>query len=69
MEHSNIIVNGNKVQHWLNGQMTVEYERGTPQWRDLVATSKFKDSPGFGEVRGRKDSSPGSWECRIVQEY
>ena len=46
-----IIVNGNKVQHWLNGQMTVEYERGNQAWKDLVATSKFKTSPGFGEVQ------------------
>ena len=46
-----IIVNGNKVQHWLNGQMTVEYERGNQSWKDLVATSKFKTSPGFGEVQ------------------
>jgi hypothetical protein len=46
-----IIVRGNKVQHWLNGQMTVEYERGNDAWRKLVATSKFKTSPGFGEVR------------------
>jgi len=46
-----IIVRGNKVQHWLNGQLTVEYERGNDAWRALVATSKFKDSPGFGEVQ------------------
>jgi hypothetical protein len=46
-----IIVNGNKVQHWLNGQMTVEYERGNDKWKELVATSKFKTSPGFGEVK------------------
>jgi hypothetical protein len=46
-----IIVRGNKVQHWLNGKLTVEYERGNEAWRALVATSKFKDSPGFGEVR------------------
>jgi hypothetical protein len=45
-----IIVKGSHVQHWLNGQLTVEYDRGTPEWRDLVATSKFKDFPGFGEV-------------------
>jgi hypothetical protein len=45
-----IIVRGNKVQHWLNGQLTVEYERSTPAWRELVAKSKFKTSPGFGEV-------------------
>jgi hypothetical protein len=45
-----IIVKGNHVQHWLNGQMTVEFDRGTPAWKELVATSKFKKSPGFGEV-------------------
>jgi len=44
-----IIVRGNKVQHWLNDNLTVEYERGTPAWRELVATSKFKDYKGFGE--------------------
>jgi len=45
-----IVVNGNKVQHWLNDTMTVEYERSTPAWRDLVATSKFKPVKGFGET-------------------
>jgi hypothetical protein len=46
-----IIVKGNHVQHWLNGLMTVEYERGTLVWKDLVATSKFKTSSGFGDVK------------------
>jgi hypothetical protein len=45
-----IIVNGNKVQHWLNGKMTLEYERGNDKWKELVATSKFKTSPRFGEA-------------------
>ena len=44
-----IVVNGSKVRHLLNGFLTVEYERGTPVWRELVATSKFKSVPGFGE--------------------
>lgn len=44
-----IIVNGSKVQHWLNGQITVEYERATPDWREMVARSKFRDFSGFGE--------------------
>ena len=45
-----IIVNGSKVQHWLNGFLTVEYERATPEWRELVAKSKFKDFKDFGEA-------------------
>jgi hypothetical protein len=44
-----IIVKGNLVRHLLNGAITVEYERGNQAWKDLVATSKFKKIPGFGE--------------------
>lgn len=45
-----IIVNGNHAEHWLNGQLTVSYNRGDAAWKTLVATSKFKDSPNFGEA-------------------
>ena len=44
-----IIVKDSHVQHWLNGVMTVEYERGNQGWKDLVVTSKFSKIPGFGE--------------------
>jgi hypothetical protein len=46
-----IIVRGNKVQHWLNGVMTVEYERGTEKWKELVAKSKFKTIDGFASAK------------------
>jgi hypothetical protein len=45
-----IIVKGNHVEHWLNGQKTVEYERGNDSWRAMVARSKFKVWPNFGEA-------------------
>lgn len=45
-----IIVKGNHVEHWLNGQKTVEYERGNDAWRALVAKSKYKVWSNFGEA-------------------
>jgi hypothetical protein len=45
-----IVVKGAHVEHWLNNVKVVEYERGTEAWRALVARSKFKGFPGFGEA-------------------
>ncbi len=48
-----IIVNGNHVEHWLNGTKIVEYEFGSPTWTSLVAASKFHEWPAYGtSVRG-----------------
>ncbi len=44
-----MIVNGQHVEHHLNGIKVVEYERGTQMWKALVAYSKYKDWPNFGE--------------------
>jgi len=44
-----IEVHGSKVSHHLNGIKIVEYERGTQMWKALVAYSKYKDWPAFGE--------------------
>jgi len=43
-----IVVNGAHVEHWLNGQMTVEYELWSPEWNELVAASKFAPYPQYG---------------------
>jgi hypothetical protein len=43
-----IIVKGNHVEHWLNGVKIVEYERNNQMWNALVAYSKYKDWPNFG---------------------
>ncbi len=45
-----IVVKGKAVEHWLNNLKVVEYERGSPEFRELVAGSKFAIYPGFGEA-------------------
>jgi len=45
-----ILVDGTHVEHWLNGQMTVEYEYFSPEWEALVAVSKFAPHPEYGRA-------------------
>jgi hypothetical protein len=45
-----IVAKGNRVEHWLNGQLTVKYDRNTQMWRALVAYSKYKNWKDFGEA-------------------
>jgi hypothetical protein len=49
--HAKIIVNGNHVEHWLNGTKVLVYERGGKDFLQHKAESKFKDMKDFG---GRK---------------
>lgn len=44
-----IVVKGNQVEHWLNGQKVVEYERGSDTFRAAVKESKFSKIQAFGE--------------------
>jgi len=51
---SRIVVNKGRVEHWLNGVKTVEYELWTPEWVKMKTTGKWKDFPGYGSGRKGK---------------
>ena len=44
-----ILSQGKHVEFWLNGQKTVEFERGSEAYHKAVAESKFRDIPEFGD--------------------
>ena len=48
--HSRIVAKGNHVEHWLNGEKILEYERGSKRFMDNLEKSKFKDMKNYGQA-------------------
>jgi hypothetical protein len=46
-----IVANKGKVQHWLNGVKTADYDMNSEEWKAKVLGSKFKEWPSFGMAR------------------
>ena len=45
---SRIVSANNHVEHWLNGEKILEFERGSADFMEKVKASKFRDAEGFG---------------------
>lgn len=48
---SKIVIDGDNVQHWLNGQKVVDVEIGSEDWNERVAESKFATWEKFGKSK------------------
>ncbi len=46
---SRIVIKGDHVEHWLNGQLALAYDLGSAAVKAGVAQSKFSQEPGFGD--------------------
>ncbi len=48
INRTRIVVKGNHVEHWLNGDKVLAYELGSPELAAAKAASKFKDEAKWG---------------------
>ncbi|MDR2757156.1 MAG: DUF1080 domain-containing protein [Planctomycetaceae bacterium] len=49
LNHGRIVVNGNRIEHWLNGRKVIDVWVGSETWKKAVAASKFNEIAEFGE--------------------
>ena len=48
---SRVVVSGQSVEHWLNGQRVLQYELDSPALRAAIEKSKFKGIERFGKLQ------------------
>ena len=46
-----VLVHGDRVEHWLNGERVVRYELHSPEWQELVRGGKARSWPGYGRAK------------------
>lgn len=49
--HTRIVVDRGRVEHWLNGVKVVDDRMWTPDWDARVKAGKWKDYPGYGRAK------------------
>ena len=47
--HTRLIVDEGRVQHWLNDVLVVDYQLWTEEWDQLKKSGKWKDYPDYGK--------------------
>jgi hypothetical protein len=68
---SRLVVNGDHVEHWLNGRKVVDYELRSADWQRRVAASKFARYPHYGLAAsgliGLQGDHPGALAIRGIR--
>ena len=49
VNQARLVVRGNHVEHYLNGEKVLEYDCGSDEVKAALTKSKFKNAAGFGE--------------------
>jgi hypothetical protein len=66
-----IVIKGEHVEHWLNGQLIVAYDLESPDWKAKVAASKFSKYPNYGLAKkgfiGIQGDHPGELALRHIR--
>jgi hypothetical protein len=66
-----LIVQGNHVEHWLNGVKVVEYDFRSDDWKKRVGASKFAKYPNYGLATsgliGIQGDHPGALAIRRIR--
>jgi Domain of Unknown Function (DUF1080) len=66
-----IVIQGEHVEHWLNGQKVVEYDLAGSDWKAKVAASKFSKYPNYGLAKrgfiGIQGDHPGALALRHIR--
>ena len=68
---SRLLVQGNHVEHWLNGRKILAYEFKSADWKARVAASKFAAYPNYGLAAsgliGLQGDHPGALAIRNIR--
>jgi hypothetical protein len=49
--NARIIYNNGHVEHWLNGEKTVEFEENSPEYQEAYKSSKWVEFPGWNTFK------------------
>ena len=66
---SRLLVSGKHVEHWLNGALVVVYQTDSAETVAGIASSKFKNVPGFAEQDRDADPAAGPQHDGLVSRH